>query len=116
MGRTPNGDLQTLYRSLSPARRTQLLTVALLMPVTAVAEMLMIAAIVAFLSALVPGGNPETVLAGSLAGLERLWAPQPMVAAATLFIPVVIVASILRLALTWTSLRFSAGLGHDRSN
>lgn len=110
---TPNGDLQTLYRSLSPARRKQLLVVALLMPVTAVAEMLMIAAIVPMLSALVPGGGPESVLAGPLARLERLWPTQAMVAAATLFIPVVIVTSILRLVLTRKSLNFSADLGHD---
>ena len=113
MSRAPNGDLQTLYRSLSPARRTELLTLALLMPVTAIAEMLMIAAIVPFLSALVPGGDPDTVLAGLLAQLERLWPAQAMVAAATLFIPVVIITSILRLTLTWKSLRFSAELGHD---
>lgn len=113
MTRAPNGDLQILYRSLSPARRKQLLIVALLMPVTAVAEMLMIAAIVPFLSALIPGGNPDTVLAGPLARLERLWPAHAMVVAATLFIPVVIVTSALRLTLTWKSLRFSADLGHD---
>ena len=113
MGWAPSGDLQILYRSLSPARRTELLMLALLIPVTAIAEMAMIAAIVPFLSALVPGSDPETVLAGVLTQLEGLWTTQAMAAAVALFIPVVIVASILRLALAWKSLRFSADLGHD---
>lgn len=113
MSSAHSGDLTTLFRSLSPRWRGRLLLVALLMPVTALAEMLMIAAIVPLLSALDGAADPKTILGGALGWLDRLLPAENITAAASLFILAAVVASALRLALSWASLRFSADLGHD---
>ncbi|HEY0628455.1 MAG TPA: ABC transporter ATP-binding protein [Sphingomicrobium sp.] len=113
MGSAQSRDLHTLYRSLSPARRRQLLVLALLMPAATLAEMLMIAAIVPFLAALVPAANHESVLEGSLGLLDGLWATASVGSAAALFILVAMLAAAMRLLLSWASLRLAADLGHD---
>ena len=113
MSSSQSGDLITLFQTLSRQRRHQLLAVALLMPVTAVAEMAMVAAIVPLLSALDSAANPNSVLEGALGWLDHLLPATSITAAAFLFILTVITASVLRLALSWASLRFSADLGHD---
>ena len=88
-------DLRALYRHLLPSRRRQLYALGLLMPVTAVAEMAMVAAIVPFLAG----------LGSAVANPTARWA--------TIFIAAVLVASLLRLALSWLTLRFTSQLGHD---
>ena len=111
-------DVGTLYRLISPARRRQLFLVALLMPLTAIAEMAMVAAIVPFL-ALLSGrtATPNTLplLSNLLDQLERLAPANPLLAAAALFALAALATGAMRLALSWMSQQFAFGFGHELS-
>jgi ATP-binding cassette subfamily B protein len=111
MAPAPLSDLATLYGCLSRIRRRQLLFVALLMPVTAVAEMAMIAAIIPFLALL--GGSPGNNLLLTVQWLLDGLSPNPLVAAGLLFGLTVVVTAALRLALSWLSQQFAFGSGHE---
>ena len=109
----PAGQITKLYRRLSPARRNQLAIIFLLTPLTALAEMLSIATLVAFLSLLVPGRGPSTTLDGVLRWLGwAIEAPEVAIAAGLFAIAAALTAA-LRLVLSWHSLRFTADLGHE---
>ncbi len=111
-------DLRTLYHFMSAGRRRQLALVAMLMPVTAVAEMAMIASIVPFVALLAaqPDG-PEnfSLLSNSLDRVERLSPGNPLLGAASLFALATLVTAALRLLLSLMSQRFAFGFGHDLS-
>jgi ABC-type multidrug transport system fused ATPase/permease subunit len=109
-------ELGILYRQLSAARRHQLFLVILLMPLTAIAEMAMVGAIVPFLALLAGGtSGPEALplLARLLHDLERLTPANPLMAAAALFGLAAMATALLRVALAWTSHRFAFGMGHE---
>jgi ABC-type multidrug transport system fused ATPase/permease subunit len=91
--------------------------VAVLMPVTAVAEMAMVAAIVPFLAVLAgqPAHEALPLLALFLDGLERLAPANPLLAATTLFALAALATGMLRLTLAWTSQNCAFGLGHELS-
>ena len=116
MASSLQADLQILWRSLSAARQRQLAIAALLMPVTALAEMAMVAAIVPFL-ALLAGGIETTRHVSSITPFLKLlggWAPaNAILAATTLFALAVLATMLCRLALTWVSEHFAFGSGHE---
>ncbi|HEU0309698.1 MAG TPA: ABC transporter ATP-binding protein [Sphingomicrobium sp.] len=102
-----------LYRSISLTRRTQLLRLAVLVPLSAAAEMLMIASIVPFL-AMLGGGEPiDGLMLRPLATVERSLQLSPVAFAAGLFAASAILASALRLWLARSSFIFAADLGHE---
>lgn len=100
---------------MTAGRRRQLFLVALLMPVTAIAEMAMVAAIIPFVSLLTGTGatGGSTVLAKLQQLVEGVSPQNPFVAAATLFAVAVMVTAALRLLLALFGQRFAFGLGHD---
>ena len=105
--------LRQLYGLLPTRRRRQLLPVLGLMLLAAVAELVLIAAAVAFLSSLAGGsvgslGPLEPFVSG--AGLSR---DQWIGTVAPFFILAVVLASALRLLLSWSNQRFVLGVGHD---
>lgn len=105
-----------LLGSLSPGRRRELGLVAMLMPLTAVAEAAVIAAIVPFVAVLT--GQPDLgpsipLLTGTLQWLRQLLPISPLVAATVLFGCTTAATAMLRLALGWTSQHFAFGVGHD---
>lgn len=113
MGRAASGDLLALFRSLSTACRRQFWILCLLMPVTAAAEMLTVAAIVPFLAALDEFGQPTGNLPALLEWLDGAMPVTGLTAAAILFVVAAMLAAALRLALSWLSLRFAAEVGHE---
>lgn len=109
-------ELRTLWRSLSKAKRRQLAAAALLMPVTALAEMAMVAAIVPFLALLADeaGTGRRLPLPPALLDVLGEWVPgNPVLAAAGLFALAVLAAMLCRLSLTWLSQHFAFGSGHE---
>jgi ABC-type multidrug transport system fused ATPase/permease subunit len=116
MAASQQTDLHILWRSLSSSRRRQLVIAAFLMPVTAIAEMAMVAAIVPFLALLAGGpdvGGHLPLLPGLLNMLGS-WVPgNPILAAAVLFALAVLATMLCRLALTWVSQHFAFGSGHE---
>ncbi|MCL6740386.1 ABC transporter ATP-binding protein/permease [Sphingomonas sp. RB56-2] len=109
-------ELKIIARTMSRIRRRQLALLALLMPATAIAEMLMVAAIVPFLSQLAGSGLASTKitqLTDVLDGLGGLVRADPLIVTAVAFMIAVSVTAMLRLALSWLSQRFSFGLGQD---
>lgn len=105
-------DLRTIIGGLSDARRRELGLLALLMPATALAEALTVAAIVPFV-ALVSGQSVEAPFRAMLGPLSELGSGRPLLAAAVLFGLAVTSTAILRLALTWTSRHFAFEVGHE---
>jgi len=110
-----SSDINTLYRKLSRTRRRQLAMVATLMPLTAAAEMMMVAAIVPFLALLAGRPAYETLplLSQLLDRLGQLVPSNPLLAAAALFTLTVLTTGALRLALLWLSQLFAFGMGHE---
>jgi len=109
-------DLGILYRLMTSARRRQLVLVSLLMPLTAIAEMAMVAAIVpllALLSRQTATPNTLPLLSSLLNQFERLAPANPVLAAAALFALAALATAAMRLALSWISQQFAFGLGHD---
>lgn len=105
-----------LIGSFSSRRRRELALVVVLMPLTAIAETAMIAAIVPFVALLTgqPGpGADLPFLTSALHWLLQSSPASPPIAAALLFGCAAIVAALLRLALAWTSQHFTFGAGHD---
>jgi ATP-binding cassette subfamily B protein len=100
------GDLRTITRFIADRRRRELIFVAILIPATAAAELLMVSAIVPMLALLGGTTKVQTVLPLPLAGSS-------LPAAATLFIAATLVAAALRLTQSWSTLRLAAHVGHD---
>lgn len=107
-------DLQTIFRCLSRSRRRELGLLILLMPATALAEMLTVAAIVPFI-ALLSSQPVERPLGTILEFFTRIGIGHPLLLAALLFALVVTLTAALRLALSWTSRHFAFALGHEVS-
>ena len=104
-----------LHRFMSPARRRQMILLALLMPLSALAEMLGIAAIVPLLSLLSSEATQGEMswLAEWLASAAA-WAGVSSVAmAGALFVIAAIAVAVTRLLLARSSQRFAYGLGHE---
>ena len=104
-----------LHRFMSPARRRQMILLALLMPLSALAEMLGIAAIVPLLSLLSSEATQGEMswLAEWLASAAA-WAGVSSVAmASALFVIAAIAVAVTRLLLARSSQRFAYGLGHE---
>jgi ATP-binding cassette subfamily B protein len=110
-------EVRILYRLLSANRRRQLVLVILLMPMTAIAEMAMVAAIVPFLALLAGRSNYETLpmLSRLLDELQRLTPSNPLLAAGALLVLAALTTAALRLILSWLSNQFAFGMGHDVS-
>lgn len=104
----PRSDLRTIFDRLSGPRRRELGLLALLMPATAIAEALTVAAIVPFI-ALVSGQPIEP----PFNGLLNLIPERPLLIAALLFLSVVTLTAMLRLALAWISRHFAFAVGHE---
>ena len=108
-------DLTTLWHHVLPHRRRQLLLVAILMPVTALAELATIGTLIPFL-ALLAGQSPRSFDVDWLNSVQH-WAStvagSPLTAAAGLFILAAVATAMLRLALAWQNERFAYGLGHE---
>lgn len=116
MAQSLPADLKILLRSMSRARRRQLVLVALLMPATALAEMAMIAAIVPFLGLLAGQSIAGSQLPLPLVLLEivgNLVPDNSILAAALLFACAVVATVACRLALAWVSQQFAFGSGHE---
>lgn len=115
MSASARSDLFTLWRQVQPHRKRQLLLVALLMPITAIAELAMIGSLIPFLT-LLAGQPSRSYDVDWLNALER-WATtaagSQLMAAAILFIIAAIITAALRLILAWQSERFAYGLGHE---
>jgi ABC-type multidrug transport system fused ATPase/permease subunit len=109
------GEVGILYRALSAKRRQLLILLALLMPMTAIAEMAMVAAIIPFLAILAGRPKYETLplLSSLMDELQRLAPANPLLAAAALFGLTALATAALRLALAWVSQQFSFGMGHE---
>jgi ATP-binding cassette subfamily B protein len=84
----------------------------LLMPATALAETLTVAAVVPFI-ALLSGQSVEGPLGAVPGYFTRIGAGHPLLVAALLFAVVVSLTAALRLALSWVSRHFAFGLGHE---
>ena len=107
-------DLRTIIACLSRPRRRELTLLTLLMPATALAEMLTVAAIVPFLALL--SGQPIKLAAGTgIQSIFRAMAGQSLESAAILFVVLAILTAALRLGLFWTSKHFAFSLGHEVS-
>lgn len=117
MAATIRSEVGILYCLLSAKRRRQLVLVTLLMPMTAIAEMAMVAAIVPFLALLAGRPKYETLplLSRLLGELQRLAPSNPLLAAATLFALAALTTAAMRLLLSWTSQQFAFGMGHEIS-
>jgi amino acid transporter len=104
-------DLGILYRLLSPKRQRQLFLVALLMPMTAIVEMAMVAAIVPFLALLAgrPAYRTLPLLSRGLDELQRISPGNPLLAAAALFALAALTAAALRLVLDEPAIRIRNG-------
>ncbi len=116
MNRQLAGDLKELYQFMAAGRRRQLFLVALLMPLTAIAEMAMVVAVIPFVSLLTsgPGGiSGSSLLAGLLSLVEHVSPQSPFTAAAALFAATVLMTAALRLLLAFSGQRFAFALGHD---
>jgi ABC-type multidrug transport system fused ATPase/permease subunit len=108
----PRSDLRTIFDRLSSHRRRELGLLALLMPATAFAEALTVAAIVPFIS-LVSGQSIEPAFGSLLKVVGELGLERPLLVAALLFLLVVTLTAMLRLALAWTSRHFAFAVGHE---
>ncbi len=106
-------ELGTIFRIVPPSRRRDLLSICLLMPVTAAAETLMVTAVVPVLAILAGSSSNLPMLSALLGWVERITSGSPLAAAATLFVAASLATAIFRLLLSWSTLRFSAQLGHD---
>lgn len=113
MKRSVAAEIATIFRVVPPQRRRELLQLGLLIPVAAVAETVMVAAVVPVLSILTGTGKDVALLPNLLGWLERIAPASPLFAAAILFLAASLAAAALRLLLSWKTLRFSARLGHD---
>lgn len=107
--------LAEIYRQMSPRRKRQFFLVLLLMVLGAVAELVMIGAILPFLSLLVdPDRIRSYALAAEFIRLLGLRSPGQLVLAATiLFAIAAIAAGAVRLALAYGSQTFAFRLAHD---
>jgi ATP-binding cassette, subfamily B, bacterial PglK len=105
-------DARTIFSCLSPARRRELGTLTLLIPATALAETLTVAAIVPFIALLSgqPAGQPISAFLEFFGGFGR-----PLLVAALLFALVVTLTAALRLAVSWISRHFAFEVGHEVS-
>lgn len=104
--------LGEIYRLMAPHRRRQLFIVLLLMLAGAAAEMATIGAVIPLLALLASAGTDRN---DHWTRLEHLVpsGTNPLLAAATLFIILAIVAGAVRVLLTWSSRSFTLQLGHD---
>lgn len=107
-------DIRTILACLSPARLRELTLVNLLMPATAVAEMLTVAAIVPFL-ALLSGQPIDPATGPGVRSFLQAMAGQTLGSAAILFIILAVLTAAFRLGLFWVSKHFAFWLGHEVS-
>lgn len=107
--------LRQIYGFMSPARRRHLFWVLALMLLGAFAELAAVASVMPFLALL--SGSDRTYELGLfreiVAGLGFQSSNARVVASATLFMTVVLLAAGVRLMLTWTTQRFAVRLGHE---
>lgn len=102
-------DIGAIICSVPVARRRELVLIGLLIPLTAIAELVMITAIVPIL-AIIGGSRSDLPM---LDWISFIAPASPMVAAAILFVVATLATSVLRLILSWKTVRFSAQCGHD---
>lgn len=100
--------LRQLLGLMTPRRRRQFTRVLLLMLAGALAEVALVASVVPFLALL--NGNSDLAGLGPVAGLLDGY---PLASMARIFILAVLVATAIRLQLSWSSQAFVIGVGHD---
>lgn len=110
----PSSDLRTIFACLSRSRRRELGLLILLMPATALAEALTVAAVVPFI-ALLSGQPLERPLSTFLEIFARMGIGHPLLMAAALFAFVVTLTAGFRLVLSWISRHFAFAFGHEVS-
>lgn len=109
--------LKVLWVHISPARRTQLYLLTILMIITSFAEVVSIGAIIPFLTIVI---NPEVFFENNFAypiinflGISN---PKGLILPLTIaFILATLVAGLLRIFLLWTQTRLSHAIGADIS-
>lgn len=107
-------DLKAIFVCLSKGRRRELGLLMLLMPATALAEALTVAAVLPFI-ALLSGQPVKPPLDPVLEFLAGLGIIHPLWAASVLFAACVSMTAALRLALSWVGRHFAFALGHEVS-
>lgn len=110
--------LRNLYQHISIQRRRQLLMLLILMILVSLAEILSIGAVIPFLAVL---AAPEKLMlypkVGSfLEGFGVMTPERVQLFLAIFFIGAVLLASVLRLTLSWTSIRLAYATGADLSH
>lgn len=113
---SPARSINSVLDWLSLRRRVQLSLLGALCVLGAIAELATLGAVLPFLALLAePESTPSYPLVGGL--LSRLqWNGAGigmLVPAATIFGLVILVAAGIRLCLTWATVRFAQGVGHD---
>jgi ABC-type multidrug transport system fused ATPase/permease subunit len=110
---TVTAEIGTILRTLPSRRRRELVLISLLMPATAVAEMVMVTAVVPVLAILGGTNSNLPMLQLMLGWIDRISPGSPLAAAAILFVAAAFATAVLRLILSWMTLQFSAQVGHD---
>lgn len=110
-------EIGELYRLLPRTRRRQLYTVLALMLLGALAELATVGTVIPFLALLSASADQagQGPVSGILVRLREATGIDPLAAATGLFIAVILVAGAIRLQLSWSTLKFVVGLGHDLS-
>ena len=108
-------ELKTLYRFASPRRRRQFHAIVVLMPVTALFEMLAVAAIVPLIAVMTDVSDTARTpwMPAFLNLVGATTRDQMLLASGGLFAAAAILAAAFRLLLSWSSQRFAFAMGHD---
>jgi ABC-type multidrug transport system fused ATPase/permease subunit len=109
------GSLRFIWRQLSSARRRHFLMAMGVMLLGAVAELVTIGSVLPFLALIAdPSRAADVPMLGSLFGALGIESGRDAVmVAAGILIAAALFSAAVRLALTWTTLRFILELGHD---
>src|SRR5690242_3482262 len=106
--------LRSVYRAMSPRRRRHLFLSIALMVMGAFAELATIGAILPFLSLITNPDRPVNLPVLRFIFDKLGWRGEGLIVRATLLLVcVVVVATAIRLTLTWVSQKFVFRLGHD---
>ena len=109
------GHLRTLFATATPFRRVQLALTLVLTALGSIAELVTIGAVLPLLAIAAAPDKAATVpVVGRLLYALSYWlAVTPIVAASLVLVASAIIATVIRLALTWISQKFVYGLQQD---
>ena len=108
-------ELTALYQFASPRHRRQFRAILALMPITALFEMVSVAAIVPLIAVMTDVSDTTKTpwLPAFLNIVGATTRDQMLLASGGLFVSAAILAAALRLLLSWSSQRFAFAIGHD---